>query len=114
MKCFALLGIGKEPEFTEINPMSFLLWTIGIILAINVTFRLFGRRILAFGMQRLVRKLMKNAEQQAQAYQQNYDQNPFRQNVYMDDEIKVTAPKHEEKRDIQVDDIAEEIEYEEI
>lgn len=94
--------------------MSFLLWTIGIILAINVTFRLFGRKILAFGMQRLMRRLMKNAEQQAQAYQQNYDQNPFRQNVYMDDEIKVTAPKHEEKRDIQVDDIAEEIEYEEI
>ncbi|MDW3649438.1 MAG: hypothetical protein R8P61_20380 [Bacteroidia bacterium] len=94
--------------------MSFLLWTLGIILAINLTIRLFGKRILTFGMKRVMRKLMKDAEKQAQAYQKNYDQGDFRQNVYVDNEVKVSAPKYDDKKDIRVEEIAEEIEYEEI
>jgi len=94
--------------------MSFLLWTLGIILAINLTIRLFGKRILTFGMQRIMKRLMKDAEKQAQAYQRNYDQGNFRQNVYVDNEVKVSAPKYDDKKDIRVEEIAEEIEYEEI
>ena len=94
--------------------MSFLLWTLGIILAINLTIRLFGKRILTFGMKRVMRKLMKDAEKQAQAYQRNYDEGNFRQNVYVDNEVKVSAPKYDDKKDIRVEEIAEEIEYEEI
>ena len=94
--------------------MSFLLWTLGIFLALNVVFRLFGRQILAFGLQRVMRKLMKNAEQQAQSYQQNYSDGTMRDNVYVNNDIKVSAPKYEDKKDVRVDEIAEEIEYEEI
>lgn len=94
--------------------MSFLLWTLGIFLALNVIFRLFGRQILAFGLQRVMRKLMKNAEQQAQSYQRNYNEGNMRENVYVNNEIKVSAPKYEDKKDVRVDEIAEEIEYEEI
>ncbi|MEM8892060.1 MAG: hypothetical protein AAGD28_29045 [Bacteroidota bacterium] len=94
--------------------MSFLLWTLGIILAINLTIRLFGKRILTFGMQRIMKRLMKDAEKQAQAYQRNYGEGDFRQNVYVDHEVKVSAPKYDDKKDIRVEEIAEEIEYEEI
>ena len=94
--------------------MSFLLWTLGIFFAIHLTIRLFGKRILTFGMQRIMKKLMKDAEKQAQAYQRNYDQGNFRQNVYVDNEVKVSAPKYDDKKDIRVEEIAEEIEYEEI
>ncbi len=94
--------------------MSFLLWTLGIILALNVTFRLFGRRILTFGLQRVMRKMVKNAEQQAQSYQKNYTDGTMRDNVYVNNDIKVSAPKYEDKKDVRVDEIAEEIEYEEI
>ncbi|MEL6252888.1 MAG: hypothetical protein AAFR87_12820 [Bacteroidota bacterium] len=94
--------------------MSFLLWTLGIILAINLTIRLFGKRILTFGMKRVMKKLMKDAEKQAQAYQKNYGKGDFRQNVYVDNEVKVSAPKYDDKKDIRVEEIAEEIEYEEI
>lgn len=94
--------------------MSFLLWTLGIILALNVTFRLFGRKILTFGLQRVMRKMVQNAEKQAQTYQQNYSQGDMRENVYVKNDVKVTAPKYDEKKELRVDEIAEEIEYEEI
>jgi hypothetical protein len=94
--------------------MTFLLWTLGIFLALNITFRLFGRKILTFGMQRIMRKIVKDAEKQAHSYQKNYGEGNFRENVYVDKDVKVSAPKYEGKKDIRVDDIAEEIEYEEI
>ena len=94
--------------------MNFLLWTFGIFFGIYLTFRLFGRQILRFGLNKLMKKIVQDAEKQAMHYERVYDDGNFRKNVYVDNEIKVSAPKENGKREVSVEEIAEEVEFEEI
>ncbi|MEL6675088.1 MAG: hypothetical protein AAFR61_22965 [Bacteroidota bacterium] len=94
--------------------MTFLYWVFGIFFTIYVVFRLFGRQILRLSMQRLVKKLAQNMEKQAMQYERNYSNSHYQENVYVDQDIKVSAPKEEQKTHVSSDDIAEDIEFEEI
>ncbi len=94
--------------------MTTLLWIIGIILAINITFRLFGRQILSFGMKQLVKRLAKQSEAQSQAYAKQYADEENRQHIYVDRDVKVSAPKSHQEKKINEDEIAEDIEFEEL
>ncbi|MEO1449267.1 MAG: hypothetical protein AAFV07_07035 [Bacteroidota bacterium] len=95
--------------------MTFLLWTAGIIFGIYWTFRLFGRQIVQFALKRVSRQLLKNAEKEAQAFRQNYDHgSDFKERVYVDNEMDVSAPRDFTPREITEDDIAEDVEFDEV
>ncbi|MEO0898019.1 MAG: DUF4834 family protein [Bacteroidota bacterium] len=94
--------------------MTTLLWIIGIIVGIRVTFRLFGKQILNFGMKKLVERLVKDSEEQSQAYARSYSNDKNRTNVYVDKDVKVSAPHQNQEKKIDEDDIAEDIEFEEL
>ncbi|MEM7372858.1 MAG: hypothetical protein AAF587_29825 [Bacteroidota bacterium] len=93
--------------------MSVLLWIVGIFLGGYVMIRLFGRQLLMFGLKRLSRKMMSQIQDESLEYERNYaDSN--RNNVYVDDSIKVSAPKNPVKKEIKEDEIAEDIDFEDL
>ncbi|MDX2248271.1 MAG: hypothetical protein SF052_15925 [Bacteroidia bacterium] len=94
--------------------MNILLWPLGIFLGIYLTFRLFGRQIIQFGLKKLISRLAKDAEAQSFNYYKNYGEDAFHEQVFVDKEMKVTSPKHSAKKSISADDIAEDVDYEEL
>lgn len=94
--------------------MGFFFWAFVVIFGIYFTFRIFGRQILAFGVQRLMKQLVKNAEKESKMYDRNYDESTFHDNVYVNDDLKVSVPKQDTKKPVTADEIAEDIEFEEI
>ena len=77
-------------------------------------FRLFGRQIVQYSLRTLMKRLLRNAQEASQTYERNYEQSPFQEQVYSDQEIKVSAPRQRGRKDISEDQIAEDIEYEEV
>lgn len=94
--------------------LTFLLWFFGIILAINLVFRLFGRQLLALGVRQVAKRLMKDAENQTQAYRRHYEAEARRQNVYVDQEVTVSVPRQQQEPEVTEDEIVEDVEFEEI
>lgn len=94
--------------------MEFLLWVVVIFLGIRVTFRLFGKQIMAFGMKKLVGRLQKQAEAQQRAYEAHFGAGDMQDHLYADDEVKVTSKKNHSKPDVHLDDFAQDVEFEEV
>ncbi|MEO1419241.1 MAG: hypothetical protein AAFW00_28565 [Bacteroidota bacterium] len=94
--------------------MTTFLWIIGILVGLNITFRLFGRQIVSFGLKQLTRRFLKQAEEQSKAYQRNYEDTYGQTNVYVDDDVKVSAPKKPDNKHISEDEIAEDIDFEDV
>ena len=94
--------------------MTTLLWIIGILVGLNLTFRLFGRQIVTFGLKQLTRRFLKQAEEQSQAYYRNHNDTHDQKNVYVDNEVKVSTPKKPDDKNISEDEIAEDIDFEEV
>jgi hypothetical protein len=94
--------------------MATLLWIIAIILGIRLVFRLFGKQILNLGMQQIAKRLMKDAEAQSQAFQRNYQGFEKAPPVYVDNEVKVSPPPKAADRPVREDDIAEDVDFEEV
>lgn len=90
-----------------------LLWIIGIILAIRIVFKLFGRQIALAAQKRVLRMMEKQMRKQSNEFHQNYGADR-QENVYVDDEVKVSQPRQGGARDVSEDDIAEDVEFEEI
>jgi len=90
-----------------------LLWIIGIILAIRIVFKLFGRQIALAAQRYVLRKMEKEMRKQSNEFHQNYGADR-QENVYVDDEVKVSQPRQSGPRDVSEDDIAEDVEFEEI
>ena len=76
--------------------------------------RLFGRQIIQFLLKRLSNRLLKNMQQNIVDFDQNYEQGNMRKNVFVDDEIKVTVPRDKSKPAVSADEIAEDVEFEEV
>lgn len=94
--------------------MTFLLWVVGIWLGVTIFFRLFGKQIVALGMRKIVGRLQKAAEAQQRAYEANFGAGDMREHVYADDEVKVTARKNTAKPAVDLDDFAQDVDFEEI
>lgn len=92
--------------------MSFLTIFLLSIFTIYVIFRFFGRTILRFLVSRLMKRMVQDAEQKAKAYQQNYNNDPYHENLYTEDEVKISIPKQKSGQEVQVDEIVEDIEFE--
>ena len=76
--------------------------------------RLFGRQILGFLIKQAVKRVQKDAERQSEAYRRNYDQDPFHESIFIDDDVKVSTPVRKTKRKIHPDEIAEDTDFEEV
>ncbi|WNJ16620.1 hypothetical protein [Pontibacter sp. G13] len=95
--------------------MNVLFWIFACFFGIYLTFRFFGRQILSFAMMKLTERLVKDSQAQAQAYQKNYEDHAYsRSNVYVDEDIQVSAPMNAGKKEVSEDEIAEDIEFEEL
>lgn len=94
--------------------MGFFSWFLLFILTFWIITRFFGRYIFKFLATQLLKQVAKNAEKQARAYQENYESQAFRENIHVDEDLKVSKPKYDEKRKVDPDDIAEDIEFEEL
>lgn len=94
--------------------MTFLSWLLAFILGTYLIFRFFGRQISQFLLKKLANRLIKNMNQTSQAYEKNYDQGNMQTNVYVDEEIKVSAPRQQASKSVTADEIAEDVEFEEI
>ncbi len=94
--------------------MTVLFWIFAFFFGVYWTFRLFGQQISRYLLSKMASRLMKNMNQSSQAYEKNYDQGNMQTNVYVDEEIKVSAPRGQAKKTVTADEIAEDVEFEEI
>lgn len=94
--------------------MGFLFWLFVFFFGSWLIFRIFGRVIVQFLLREVLKKVSKGVENQHMDYERFYEGGAFRQNVYVDDEVKVSAPKQQEKPKVKADEIAEDIDFEDI
>lgn len=94
--------------------MSFFFWIFFIFFTIYIVFRIFGRQIIQFMLQQIFKKVAKDAQNQARQYRRNYEGDPFHESIFVDDQVKVTAPKNKQKKSVTADEIAEDIDFEEV
>lgn len=94
--------------------MGFLFWLFVFFMGSWLIFRIFGRVIVQFLLREVLKKFTQGAENQFMDYERFYEGGAFRQNVYVDEEVKVSAPKQKEKPRVKADEIAEDIEFEDI
>lgn len=94
--------------------MNFFFWLLVFFASSYLVSRLFGRQIVQFLLRKLSNRLLKNMQQSAKDFERNYEQGDMRKNVYVNDEIKVTAPRANNKPSVSADEIAEDVEFEEV
>lgn len=94
--------------------MTALLWIIGIALVFRMVFSIWGRHISNFLMRRLVKMVEDDARRKHESYERHYSQSPFHDQIRVDDEVQVTAPKGRHKAKPKIDEVVEDIDFEEI
>ncbi len=94
--------------------MSVFTWILLFFITIWIVFRFYGKHIVRFILKAVLKRVAKDVENQARAYQQNYDQDPYHENIHINEDVKVKSPKQTEKKKVHPDEIAEDIEFEEI
>lgn len=55
-----------------------------------------------------------DAQRQHEAFNQNYTRDPYNEYYQVNDEVKVSAPKNRTKAKPKLDDVVEDIDYEEV
>lgn len=94
--------------------MGVLLWIIGIPLAIYWFFKLFGKQIAQLAMRRMVKTLEKEAKRQSEQYRRSYTSSQGQKNIYVDEDLKVTAQPGTASKEISEDEIVEDVDFEEV
>jgi|GEM_PF-3456036 len=93
--------------------MNILFWFLFTLFTIYWIFRLFGPYILRFAMKQLMKRAVQNMAKEQQKYEQHYNREAYEDNVYMDNEVKVSAPRYTNKQKYSWNDVAEDISFEE-
>lgn len=94
--------------------MNFLFWVFTFFMGTYVVSRLFGRQIVQFLLKKLSSRLLKSMQQNVSGFEQNHGQGDMRENVFVDKEIKVTVPRDNTKPSVTADEIAEDVEFEDV
>jgi hypothetical protein len=94
--------------------MSVLMWIVTFFFIVWLFFRFFGRHVIRYVFRSVLKRVAKDVENQARAYQQNYEQDPYHENIHINDDVKVKAPKQPDKRKVHPDEIAEDVDFEEV
>jgi hypothetical protein len=98
--------------------LKLIFWIAVFYLAIYLFFKLFGplisKRVLRF----FVKKAQQDLDRQTRAYERHAEgYSPFEDNVFIDDDIKVSIPKQKEKKEAKptIDEkFIEEVDYEDV
>jgi len=97
--------------------LKFIGWVFIFLFAVAIFMRIFGRPIMRYLMKVLVKRAQADMEQQARNYEQYVNGNPFEDNVYVDEDVKVSVkrgdPEPEQKASIDPNMI-ETVEFEDI
>ena len=94
--------------------MNFFIGIFFFFFTLYIVFRIFGRQIIQFVLKQILRRVVKDAENQTRQYRQNYESTPFEESIFVSDELKVNSPKHKQKKAITADEIAEDIDFEDV
>ncbi len=94
--------------------MKFLLWFVLIILAIRFVVRIFGKAILFAFMRSVANRVENNMKKQQKDYERHHHSNPFNQNIYQEDEVRVSSQGQRKAKKENLLEIAEEVDFEEI
>jgi hypothetical protein len=91
-------------------------WFILFLLGTWLFFRLFGRQVLAWGLRFLVRKAEADVQRQREAFEQNYNRTPYGDATIERDGVKVSvaANKKQKSAAAALNEVAEEVDYQEI
>lgn len=95
--------------------MSFLFGVFIFFASIWLVFRLFGKQIMAFALQKVAKRMLKNMEDQTRQYQRNYSQDPYHDQHTVNDEMEIKIPKNRpEQAGPSLEEVAEDVEFEEV
>lgn len=96
--------------------LKFLFWIFIIIFIIRWSFKMFGGLILRALQKTMLEKMKDDMERQTRDYERNFDREPFRENIYQNQDLKVSADKNrnETKTKPKVADFAEDVDFEEV
>ena len=94
--------------------MGFLFWLFVFFFSSWLFFRVFGRVIVQYLLREVLKKVANEAGNQKKGYERFFEGRAFREKVYVDEEEKKSAPQNKEKRKVSPDEIAEDIDFEDI
>lgn len=95
--------------------MSFLLGVFIFFASTWLVFRLFGKQIMKFALQKVVNRALKDMENQTTQYQRNYSQDPYHDRHTVNEEMEIKIPKNQpEPSGPSLEDVAEDVEFEEV
>ena len=79
--------------------LKFIGWVFVITFGLIVFLRLFGRPIMRYLMRYLVKKAQADLDRQSKVYDQYVDgYSPFEDNVYVDDNVKVSMKRGQKEK----------------
>ena len=84
-----------------------------VLLGLYLVFRVFGRTIMGFLIQKLMKRVAKDMQDGSRAYQRNYSGNPYEEKVSIDQEVDLSIPKNKPSAQISKEEIVEDIDFEE-
>lgn len=97
--------------------LKFIGWVFIFLFGLMIFMRIFGRPIMRYIMKTLVKRAQADMDQQSRNYEQYVNGNPFEDNVYVDEEVKVSVkrgtPEPEQKASLDPTMI-ETVDYEDI
>lgn len=96
-----------------------VLIVFGTYLLFWLVWKLFGKRIMQYAAKTLIKKAQQDMDRQSRAYQQHVqDYTPFEENVYVEDDVKVSirrGSKHDPEKKPDLKDLSiETVEYEDL
>lgn len=95
--------------------MSFLFGVFIFFVSVWLFFRLFGKHILRFALQKIANKMLKNMEDQTRQYQRNYSRDPYHDEQHVNDEMEIKIPKNRpEPAGPSLEEVAEDVDFEEV
>ena len=79
--------------------LKFIAWVLLITFGISLFLRIFGRPIMRYAMKVLVKKAQADLDRQSRVYEQYVDgHSPFEDSVYVDDKVKVSVKRGQDKK----------------
>ena len=98
--------------------LKLIFWIAVFYLAVYLFFKFFGPLISKRLLRYFVKKAQQDLDRQTRAYEQHAEgYSPFEDNVFIDDDVKVSIPKSKEKKaeKATIDEhFIEEVDYEDI
>lgn len=98
--------------------LKFLFWLIVGFIALGLFFRLFGKPLSKFLLRYFIKRAQKDMERQSRTYEQYVQgHSPFEDNIYVDEQTRVSIKRGQKQpaKPVEIDDaMIEEVEFEDL